>query len=70
MKTVIIDENFIRGFRNQVTVLTKLQKAVSYAIEDTGKKIDQLEKNKGRKIEDVIHPDRPAARREDGKGQR
>jgi hypothetical protein len=70
MKTVIIDENFIRGFRNQVTVLTKLQKAVSYAIEDAGKKIDQLEKNKGRKIEDVIRPDRPAAHREDGKGQR
>jgi hypothetical protein len=70
MKTVIIDENLIRGFRNQVKVLTKLQKAVNYAIEDAGKKIDQLEKNQGRKIEDVIHPDQPAAHREDGKGQR
>ena len=53
---VIIDENFIKGFDNQIGVLTKLQKAVAHAIADARKKRDIFDKNRGKNVEDVLDP--------------
>ena len=53
---VIIDEKFIKGFDNQIGVLTKLQKAVDHAIADATTKRDRFDKNRGKNVEDVLGP--------------
>jgi hypothetical protein len=53
---VIIDDNFIKGFNNQIGVLTKLQKAVDHAIADATTKRDIFDKNRGKNVEDVLGP--------------
>jgi hypothetical protein len=53
---VIIDDNFIKGWNNQIGVLTKLRKAVDDAITDAKTKRDIYEKNLGKSVEDVLDP--------------
>ena len=40
---VIIDDNFIKGFANQIAVLTKLQQSVNDAIDDADEKARSTE---------------------------
>jgi hypothetical protein len=53
---VIIDEKFLKGFDNQIGVLTKLQKAVDHAIADARTKRDIFDRNRGKNVEDVLDP--------------
>jgi hypothetical protein len=50
----IIDDNFIQGYRNQIKVLSKLSDSVQAAIKDATDKLAQLDKNRGKNIEDVF----------------
>ena len=53
---MIIDDNFIEGFKNQIKVLTKLQESVQGAIGRANEKLPKLIENRGKNIEDVLGP--------------
>ncbi len=69
---MLIDDNFIEAFQNQIKVLTRLQDSVQGAVDRANEKLAKLIENRGKNIEDVIRPNHqsPAARGRDGKDQR
>jgi hypothetical protein len=67
---MLIDKTVIDRFSDQIDVLKKQRAALDAAIGRASDNLDLLKANRGKNVEDVIHPDQPAAHRGDGKGHR
>jgi hypothetical protein len=54
-----IDDEFIKKFHSQIFLLKNMEKAVQKAIGDAHDDLKLFEANRGKKVEDVIRPEKP-----------
>jgi hypothetical protein len=54
-----IDDDFIKKFQSQIFLLENMEKAVKEAIGNAKDDLKLLKANPGKKVEDVIRPEKP-----------